>query len=281
VTLSERGAPLTVLADPIPAEPAWRAVIGFVQKTIVIAEIEARKLRHDPTELVTRAVQPALWLLIFGQVFTRLRAIPTGGVAYIDFMAPGILAQSVLFISIFYGIAIIWERDLGIVHKFLATPTPRPALVLGKAVSAGVRSLAQAVIIFGLALIMGVHLNWNPLAVLGVFVLALLGAALFSTFSLIIACLVRTRERFMGIGQVLTMPLFFASNAIYPVAMMPAWLQFIARLNPLTYEVDGLRSLMLVGGTSVYGLGVDFIVLLLTSTALVLLGARLYPRVVL
>jgi ABC-2 type transport system permease protein len=281
VTLSERGAPLIALADPAPAESPWQAVASFVQKTIVIAEIEARKLRHDPTELFTRAVQPALWLLIFGQVFARLRSIPTGGLAYIDFMAPGILAQSVLFISIFYGIAIIWERDLGIVHKFLATPTPRAALVLGKAVSAGVRSLAQAVIIFALALIMGVHINWNPLAVVGVFALALVGAALFSTFSLIIACLVKTRERFMGIGQVLTMPLFFASNAIYPVAMMPAWLQVIARLNPLTYEVDGLRSLMLVGGASVYGFGTDLLILLLTATALVLIGARLYPRVVL
>ncbi len=281
MTLSERGAPLTVSAESIQAESAWRALTGFVRKTAVIAEIEARKLRHDPTELLTRAVQPALWLLIFGQVFTRLRVIPTGGLAYIDFMAPGILAQSVLFISIFYGIAIIWERDLGIVHKFLATPTPRAALVLGKAVSAGVRSLAQAVIIFGLALVMGVHINWNPLAVLGVFLLALIGAALFSTFSLIIACLVKTRERFMGIGQVLTMPLFFASNAIYPVAMMPAWLQIIARLNPLTYEVDGLRALMLAGGSSVYGLGVDLAVLLMTTTVLVLIGARLYPRVVL
>ncbi len=137
-------------------------------------------------------------------------------------MAPGILAQSVLFISIFYGIAIIWERDLGIVHKFLASPTPRAALVLGKALSAGVRGLSQAVIIYMLALLLGVQMNWNPLALLGVVCVVMLGAAFFSTFSLIIACLVKTRERFMGIGQVLTMPLFFASNAIYPIAIMPA-----------------------------------------------------------
>ena len=98
----------------------WRGLSRFVSKTLIIAEIEVRKLRHDQTELITRAVQPALWLLVFGEVFTRVRAIPTGGVRYIDFMAPGILAQSVLFIAIFYGIAIIWERDLGIVHKLLA-----------------------------------------------------------------------------------------------------------------------------------------------------------------
>ena len=178
-----------------------------------------RKLRHDPTELITRAVQPALWLLVFGQVFSRMRG--TGIPHYKDFIAPGILAQSVLFIAIFYGIAIIWERDLGIVHKFLVSPTPRTALVLGKALSAGVRALSQVVIIYMLALLIGVQMNWNPLALLGVLVVVMLGAAFFSTFSLVIACLVKTRERFMGIGQVLTMPLFFASNAIYPIALMP------------------------------------------------------------
>jgi ABC-2 type transport system permease protein len=226
-----------------------------------------------------RAVQPALWLLVFGQVFNRTHAIPTGNLPYIDFMAPGILAQSVLFIAIFYGISIIWERDLGIIHKFLASPTPRAALVLGKALSAGVRGLAQAVIVFALALVLGVGLNWNPLALLGVLTMVILGAALFSTFSLIIACIVKTRERFMGIGQVLTMPMFFASSAIYPVSIMPRWLQVIARGNPLTYEVDGLRTLMLSGSTSHYGLGLDFWVMLGTMVVLVMVAGRLYPNV--
>jgi len=201
----------------------------FVTKTLAIAAMEVRKLRHDPTELLTRAVQPALWLLIFGEVFTRIRAIPTGGVRYLDFMAPGILAQSVLFI------AIIWERDLGIMQKFLASPTPCTALVLGKALAAEVRALSQAIIISLLALLLGVQLSWKPLALLGVILLVLLGAACFSTFSLIIACLVKTRERFMGIGQILIMPLFFASNAIYPITIMPAWLQAIAHANPQSH----------------------------------------------
>jgi len=195
-------------------------------------------------------------------------------------MAPGILAQSVLFIAIFYGIAIIWERDLGIIHKLLVSPTPRSALVLGKALSAGVRGLAQAVIVYILALLLGVQLNWDPLALLGVLVIVVLGSALFSTFSLIIACLVKTRERFMGVGQILTMPLFFASNAIYPVAIMPGWLRVVAHVNPLTYEVDALRTLMLSSGTSEFGLPLDFVVLFAITGVLVLIGGALYPTVV-
>ena len=255
------------------------SVAAFVGKTGVIAELEVRKLRHDPTELVTRAMQPALWLLVFGQVFTRLRAIPTGDLRYLDFMAPGILAQSVLFIAIFYGIAIIWERDLGIVQKFLVSPTPRLALVSGKALSAGIRGLSQAVIVYALAFLLGVKIRWHPLALLGVVCVVILGAAFFSTLSLIIACIVKTRERFMGIGQILTMPLFFASNAIYPIAIMPKWLQVISNVNPLTYEVDALRDLMVIGGTSSYGVGLDLAVLLLATTVLAIVAARLYPNV--
>jgi ABC-2 type transport system permease protein len=257
-----------------------KRVTGFVSKTLVIAELELRKIRHDPTELLTRAIQPALWLLVFGQVLGRTRAIPTGGLPYLDFMAPGILAQSVLFIAIFHGIAIIWERDLGLVHKLLASPSPRTALVLGKGISAGARAMSQVAIVYGLALLLGVKINWHPLALAGVMSIALLGAACFSTLSLIIACVVKTRERFMGIGQVLTMPLFFASNAIYPISLMPGWLKVISHLNPLTYEVDALRALMLTEGTSVFGLGPDMGILLIITSLLVILGGWMYPRIV-
>jgi ABC-2 type transport system permease protein len=276
VTSHARVEPLGVSAEPA----GLAAIRAFLYKTAVIAELEVRRLRHDPTELVTRAVQPALWLVIFGEVFSRVRAIPTGSLRYLDFMAPGILAQSVLFVAIFYGLTIIWERDLGTIHKLFVSPTPRAALVLGKAVSAGARGLSQVVIVYLLSLLLGVRIDWHPLALAAVVAAVLIGAACFATFSLIIAAIVRTRERFMGIGQVMTMPLFFASNAIYPLEIMPRWLHVVARINPLTYEVDILRASMLAGGVSGLGLGLDFAVLLLMTTGLVLVGTALYPRVV-
>jgi ABC-2 type transport system permease protein len=182
--------------------------------------------------------------------------------------------------AIFTGIAIIWERDLGVIHKFLASPTPRAAIVLGKALASGLRSLPQAVIIYLLALILGVHLNWNPLALIGVVIIVMLGAACFSTFSVLIACTLRSRERVMGIGQVLTMPLFFASNAIYPIVFMPPWLRVIAQVNPLTYEVDALRSLMLPSTVQLSSLAVDFGVLVLISGILITIGSWVYPKLV-
>jgi ABC-2 type transport system permease protein len=284
VRLREGGARPAASAEPYAAAAGGgpsKGVAGFFVKTLAIAELEVRKLRHDFTELVTRAVQPVLWLVLFGGVFARARVIPTGDLPYLDFMAPGILGQSALFVSIFYGVGVIWERDLGLTNKFLVSPTPRAALVLGKALSAGVRSLSQAVIIYAVALALGVRLNRNPLALAGVLAAVALGAALFATFSLIVACLVKTRERFMGIGQLLTMPLFFASNAIYPIGLMPEWLRLVSRVNPLSYEVDALRALMLQNGSSTFGVPADFAVLLVTTAVLVIVGAHLYPRVVL
>jgi len=258
--------------------PFSGAIASFVTKTFVIAEFEFRKLRHDFTELITRALQPALWLLIFGQVFSRNGSMPTGTISYLDFIAPGILAQSVLFVAIFYGINVIWERDLGIVQKFLVSPTPRGALVLGKGLSAGIRTLSQATVVYLLSFLLGVKLNWHPLALLNVLILVVLAATLFATLSLTIACIVKTRERFMGVGQVLTMPLFFASNAIYPTTSMPGWLKTVSHLNPLTYVVDALRASMLADGSSTFGMAKDYAVILVTTTLLVFIGARLYPR---
>jgi len=261
--------------------PSWRflvAVTYYATQVLAVADAEARKLRHDPWELLSRAIQPVLWLVLFGEVMAQVRGLSWGTTPYLDFLAPGILAQSVLFVAIFYGISAIWERDLGVLHRYMVSPAPRSALVIGKALSSTIRGLSQAVVIYLCAGLMGVNLDLDPRRIGLVILLVALGAGLFSTFSLIIACIVKTRERFMGIGQVLTMPIFFASNAIYPINLMPGWLKTISTLNPLTYEVDGLRSLMLRGGESTFGLAHDFAALIIAASVCVTIATRIYPR---
>ncbi|WP_433502269.1 ABC transporter permease [Pseudonocardia halophobica] len=258
------------------AEPGPVALVRTaVSRVATMCLVELQKLRHDRTELVTRAVQPALWLLVFGQVFTNIHAIPTGNIPYLDFLAPGILAQSALFIAIFYGIQIIWERDAGVLAKLLVTPTPRIALVAAKAFAAGVRAVAQAVVVLLLALILGVALTANPLKLLGVVVALMLGSAFFCCLSITIAGLVLSRDRLMGIGQAITMPLFFASNALYPVELMPTWLQWVNHVNPLSYEVEALRGLLI--GTPAR-LGLCFGVLVLAAAVMITIASALLPR---
>jgi ABC-2 type transport system permease protein len=135
-------------------------------------------------------------------------------------------------------------------------------------------------IIYLLALALRIQIEWKVLPIIGVFAGVALGSAIFATFSLIIACIVKSRERFMGIGQVLTMPLFFASNAIYPLALMPKWLRVVALVNPLSYLVDALRGMMIAGGQSVHSLGWDFLLLALIFVILAAIAARLYPTLV-
>jgi len=252
---------------------AWLRLLW--SRCVALSAAELMKIRHDRTELFTRAIQPALWLLIFGETFTKIHAIPTGTLPYLDYLAPGIMAQSALFIAIFYGIQIIWERDFGILTKLLATPTPRAALVSAKAFSAGVRAIAQVVIVLGLSAILGVTFDWNPLRIAGVVAAVVLGSVFFSTLSMTIAGLVLTRERLMGIGQAITMPLFFGSNALYPAALMPGWLRAFSAVNPLSYEVNALRVLLLGLPGNV---GLDFVALFVASVLGVTAASALLQR---
>jgi ABC-2 type transport system permease protein len=224
---------------------------------------------------LTRAVQPVLWMVIFGETFTKIHAIPTGHVPYLAFLAPGIIAQSGLFVAIFYGIQIIWERDAGVLTKLLVTPTPRSALIVGKSFAAGIRALAQVVVVLVLSAVLGVDLTSNPLRILGAFLIVMLGAAFFSCLSMTVAGVVLKRDRLMGIGQMITMPLFFASDALYPVKIMPGWLQALSKVNPLSYEVDGLRGLLI--GTPAH-LGEDFLVLVIAVVIGVTTAASLVRR---
>jgi ABC-2 type transport system permease protein len=252
------------------------SMMRFLYSAATIAEMEARKIRHDTTELWTRLVQPALWLLIFGETFNAIRAMPTGSFSYIQFITPGILAQSVLFIAIFYGITVVWERDVGIITKLLSTPSSHASIVLGKSLAASIRGVFQAMMIFVLALILGVHIRLDPIDIAGVFAVTILFAMCFSSLSMLIASFMKTRDRMMGIGQAITMPLFFASNAIYPISVMPVWLQYISKGNPLSYVVEAIRSMLL--SRSYGNLPIDILVLIISTVVFVSLASVTIKR---
>lgn len=243
--------------------------------TICLAELQ--KLRHDRTGLVIRAIQPALWLMIFGETFTRLRAIPTGNVPYLDYLAPGIIAQSAQSIAIFFGIQLFGERDAGVLAKLLVTPTPRAALVTGKALAAAVRALIQALVVLLLAALLGVALTNDPINLLMMAVVVVLGSTFFCCLSIVIAGLVLTRDRLMGIGQVISTLLFFGSSALYPVHLMPDWLKVINYINPLGYEVNALRGLLV--GTPAH-LALDLGVLLAASAVMIVIASAGLGRLV-
>ena len=277
MTYAAPGAPPAAWVEPpVVRDNPVAALRRLASRIGTLCWVELRKIRHDRTELYTRAIQPALWLLIYGEVFTRVHAIPTPeGIPYLAYLAPGILAQSALFIAIFYGIQIIWERDAGVLTKLMVTPTPRSALITGKAFAAGVRSLIQGVVVVIIAAILAVSFTTNPLKLIGAAIVLVLGSAFFSCLSMSIAGVALARDRLMGIGQAITMPLFFSSSALYPTWVMPGWLQAISKVNPLTYEVEALRGLLIGIPTTLW---LDTLVLAGSTLASITCASLLLPR---
>ena len=204
--------------------------------------------------------------------------IPTNGTPYIDYITPGVLLQSTIFVSVFYGLNIVWERETGILKRRLVAPASRYATVMGRAIASGVRAVFQALIIFPVALLLGVKFINNPLYIFAAFIILFLISGGFAAFSIFVASLMKTRERFMGIGQALIMPLFFASNALYPIKLMPPFLQAIAILNPITYAVDAVRGLMISGDVS--NVAQDFMAVIIFDLLMFLVASISFKKII-
>lgn len=252
-----------------------------IYNILTIVELEARRLRHDYTDIAVRSAQPIVWLLVFGTIMSQRAVIPTGDVSYLTFVAPGVLAQAVLFVAIFFGIMLVWDRDSGNLAKLLVAPASRISLVLGKCFSASVRAIAQAVVVLTIIIILSfgildIQLYNNPIYILLTIPVVILISAVAAGISILFATIFRTRERVMGFGQLLTLPLFFTSSALYPITWMPWYLQWFAKINPLTYGVDLLRGLMVTGDLS--GAPLDFAVLVVYLIVLVLACSALFKR---
>ena len=252
----------------------------IAEGTLAMAQAELRKLRHDHLDIVTRSVQPLLWLFIFGTAVGGAHLVKLGHLEYRTYIAPGVMAQAAMFIAIFFGLAVIWERDVGQLQRLLATPLSRTSIVLGKAAGACVRALVQALLLLAVIAVAGIGVRWTLTGVIGTLAMLMLGTAAFACMSMLLAAAVRERERFMGIGQLIMMPLFFASSALYPLAVMPGWLHAIARVNPLTYEVQGLRQMLVgVGGRGEVWL--DFLVVAGFFAAMLAAATCAYPKAIL
>jgi len=249
-----------------------------LRNLFVMIELELRRLRHDRSELYFRAVQPILWIVVFGPVMGSVRGIPTGGIPYTDFITPGVLIQSTTFLCIFYGLMMVWERDSGILKKLLVTPASRYATVIGRSMASGIRAIFQGLIIVPVALIMGVKFVPNVGYFAAAFLIIFFASGGFAAISILVASFMKTRERFMGIGQAIIMPLFFASNALYPIEMMPEALKVFSSFNPLSYVVDAVRGLMITGNLS--NLWLDVIAISVFDVVMFVLASVSFRKII-
>lgn len=220
---------------------------------------EVKKWYKNPFVLFISLIQPIIWMGLFGKAMdlsalagnsplAQQYFVSMFGVSsYFSFMAVGMLAFVVLFTTMFSGMSIVWDRRLGFLNKVLSTPASRGSIIMSKVFISVIRALVQAGIVLIAAIILGLVLgpNFSPLTLLAVFAALFLMCIGLSALFVAIAIRSTKWETQMAIMNLLNLPLLFASNALIPTALMPSWLQDIAKANPVTYGVDAARQFIL------------------------------------
>ena len=214
---------------------------------------EVKRYVRDRTRIVSSFMQPLLWLLIFGVgIGASLRAVPVPGVSYQQMIFPGIVGQTLLFTSMFMGISIIWDKEFGFMKEILVAPVSRFSIFIGKMVGDSTDALIQGVIVLFLGLALGIGVD--PITFLACVPVMLLITFGLVSIGLTIASFMGSLESFGAIQSFINLPLFFLSGALFQVQSLPQWMQDISTLNPLTYGVDALRTIILGGAWQPYQL---------------------------
>jgi ABC-2 type transport system permease protein len=242
----------TVTQTPQPEAPQGPEVVRVtVPRRSLRSELRAIKIvwrrelirfRADRLRMITSLVQPLLFLFVLGSGLQSLSRASTHGVNLKTFIYPGILCISVMFTAMFSAASIVWDREFGFLREMMVAPVRRSSIVIGKCLGGATVAGFQGVIIICLAGL--VHVPYAPLLILGVFGLQLLLAFAITAFGIMVAVRIKQMQSFMGVMQMLVMPMFFISGALFPVAGLPGWLTVLNRLDPLTYAVDPMRRLV-------------------------------------
>lgn len=259
------------------------SVVVVVEEIYWIAWREVRHYFRSRLGMISRIVQAATWLVLVGAIFSGtsglLRSVGFVG-TYIQYIAPGVIVMIVIFGSIFGGMTTIWDRRFGYFQKQLATPVARYSLALGKVVAVALISGFQALIILGMALLLGVHVGTGILGGIAIILVAMLLAIGFAGISVIIATVATTSDAFWSVINLIGLPLIFLSSALFPPSLLPGWLATIIRYNPLTYAVDALQYLINPGfktGIGVSPLG-DILIITVFDTAMLILSTYLFRQ---
>jgi ABC-2 type transport system permease protein len=203
---------------------------------------ELIRFASDRMRIVTSLVQPLLFLFVLGSGLQQLSRASTHGVDLKTFIYPGILCIAVMFTAMFSAASIVWDREFGFLREMMVAPVRRSSIVIGKCLGGATVAGAQGVIVICLAGL--VDVPYDPLLILGVFALQVLLAFSITAFGVMVAARITQMQTFMSVMQMVVMPMFFISGALYPVSGLPGWLAVLNRIDPLTYAVDPMRRLV-------------------------------------
>jgi ABC-2 type transport system permease protein len=203
---------------------------------------ELIRFRSDRLRIVTSLVQPLLFLFVLGSGLQQLSSAGTHGVDLKTFIYPGILCIAVLFTAMFSAASIVWDREFGFLREMMVAPIRRSSIVIGKCLGGATVASFQGVVVICLAGL--VHVPYNPVMIIEIFVLQVLLAFTITAFGVMIAVRIKQMQSFMGVMQMIITPMFFISGALFPAAGLAAWLTVLNRIDPLTYAVDPMRRIV-------------------------------------
>jgi ABC-2 type transport system permease protein len=233
---------MSVAADVVrvrvPAR-SWRSEARAIK---IVWRRELIRFVNDRMRIVTSLVQPLLFLFVLGSGLQRLSSAGTHGVNLKTFIFPGILCIAVMFTAMFSAASIVWDREFGFLREMMVAPVRRSSIVIGKCLGGATVASFQGVIVLCLA--GAVDVPYDPVLILGIFGLQLLLAFAITAFGIMVAARIKQMQSFMGVMQMIVMPMFFLSGALYPVSGLPSWLAVLNRIDPLTYAVDPMRRLV-------------------------------------
>jgi ABC-2 type transport system permease protein len=219
-----------------------RSVRSELRAIKIVWQRELIRFASDRMRIVTSLVQPLLFLFVLGSGLQSLSRASTHGVDLKTFIYPGILCIAVMFTAMFSAASIVWDREFGFLREMMVAPVRRSSIVIGKCIGGATVAAFQGVILIALA--GAVHVPYDPLLILGIFGLQLLLAFTITAFGVMVAARITQMQSFMGVMQMVVMPMFFISGALYPVSGLPSWLAVLNRVDPLTYAVDPMRRLV-------------------------------------
>jgi ABC-2 type transport system permease protein len=235
-----------------------------------------RNLMREPIWIALMVIQPLIWLLLYGQLFSRVGALRGGASSYIEFLAPGIICMNAFFGGSWSGMAMISDLDRHVIDRFLAAPASRFAIILSQVVRAGIIAVIQALLILLLGLALGVRVHGGVAGWLIVFAAAALLAMTFAGFSHGIALLVRKEASMIAAANFVGLPLMFLSAILIPARQMPGWIEHVSRFNPVNWGVHAARNAIFTGGD--WGASSEYLGLLLAASAATSLFATLCFR---
>jgi len=240
---------------------------------------EMKRYRKSRSGVLIRLIQPAIWIIVIGNTFAStkplIQSVGFSG-SYIEFMAPGVIMLTAIFTSIFGGVNTLWDRRYGFMNKALTSPISRSSIALGKMLAISLISALQSSLILGIALALGVSIT-NLLMVIPILLIVIAFSLGFSGISVVVAATSKSQETFWGVINFLGMPLFMLSPALFPLELLPNWLAFVAKLNPVTYSVLLIREMM-SGKIQAFSVALDIAVICGFVVVMVALASYVFTR---